>query len=325
MAEKLTKTPTPLELVDTVNDIIDDKLDKTGTAAAASTLTGLTATVAELNYTDGVTSNIQTQLDNKLATSGTATKATQLATARTIDGVSFNGTTAITHYGTCSTAAATAAKTVSLTGFSLVTGARVLVKFTVTNTAANPTLNVNSTGAKAIMYRGSAISAGYLAANRVYEFVYDGTDYEFIGDYNTNTTYSNMTAATSSADGKAGLVPAPAAGEQASFLRGDGTWATPSSSGITLSSNVTVTGSTQSAITPSASGGTFYGTSSGAKTLVVPATSTGVSAGTYTLQNIIQNLVTKSHSHSSKSLTYMTGSTANCSNYNCNCNCSSDS
>lgn len=43
----------------------------------------------------------------------------------------------------------------------------------------------------------------------------------------TNTTYENMTAATSSAAGKAGLVPAPAAGKQGSFLRGDGTWATP--------------------------------------------------------------------------------------------------
>lgn len=43
----------------------------------------------------------------------------------------------------------------------------------------------------------------------------------------TDTTYSNMTAATASAAGKAGLVPAPAAGKQASFLRGDGTWATP--------------------------------------------------------------------------------------------------
>lgn len=43
----------------------------------------------------------------------------------------------------------------------------------------------------------------------------------------TNTTYSNMTAATASAAGKAGLVPAPAAGKQASFLRGDGTWAVP--------------------------------------------------------------------------------------------------
>lgn len=81
-------------------------------------------------------------------------------------------------YGTCSTAAATAAKTVAVQDgkFSLETGARVAIKFTVTNTAASPTLNVSGTGAKAIMYRGSAISAGYLAAKRVYEFIYDGTN-----------------------------------------------------------------------------------------------------------------------------------------------------
>ncbi len=42
-----------------------------------------------------------------------------------------------------------------------------------------------------------------------------------------NTTYSNMTAATASTAGKAGLVPAPAVGKQASFLRGDGTWQVP--------------------------------------------------------------------------------------------------
>lgn len=42
-----------------------------------------------------------------------------------------------------------------------------------------------------------------------------------------NTTYSNMTAATANAAGKAGLVPAPAAGKQTSFLRGDGTWVVP--------------------------------------------------------------------------------------------------
>lgn len=42
-----------------------------------------------------------------------------------------------------------------------------------------------------------------------------------------NTTYSNMTGATSSAAGKAGLVPAPASGAQGKFLRGDGTWQTP--------------------------------------------------------------------------------------------------
>ena len=133
-----------------------------------------------------------------ITTSATTAKAKQLETSRKIDGVNFNGTADITHYGTCSTAAATAAKTVTVTGFNLVTGARVTIKFTVTNTAANPTLNVNGTGAKAIKYRGSAINTGYLAANRVYEFVYDGTDYLFMGDINTdsNTTYKSGTGIT---------------------------------------------------------------------------------------------------------------------------------
>lgn len=44
----------------------------------------------------------------------------------------------------------------------------------------------------------------------------------------TDTTYSNMTGATASAAGKAGLVPAPAAGSQAaSFLKASGGWTSP--------------------------------------------------------------------------------------------------
>lgn len=129
----------------------------------------------------------QTVSIGKPATAGTADKADKLSTARAIDGVNFNGESAITHYGECSTAAATAEKAVSLSNFTLVKGAKVAIKFTVTNSAANPTLNINGTGAKAIMYRGSAIKASYLATNRVYEFVYDGTDYELVGDINTDT------------------------------------------------------------------------------------------------------------------------------------------
>lgn len=127
-------------------------------------------------------------------------EASKLTTSKSINGMSFNGVANVANYGTCSTAAATAAKTVACDNFALVTGAEITVKFTVTNTAANPTLNVNGTGAKAIYYRGSAISAGYLAANRTYTFRYNGTQYDLVGDLDTNTTYS---AATSS---KLGLV-----------------------------------------------------------------------------------------------------------------------
>ena len=129
-----------------------------------------------------------------LIAAGNAQTATRLATKRTIGGVAFDGSANIHHYATCSTAAATAAKTVALSGFALATGARVLVKFTVTNSAANPTLDVNGTGAKPIQYRGAAIAAGTLAANRTYEFVYTGAQYELVGDVDTNTTYPLATA-----------------------------------------------------------------------------------------------------------------------------------
>ena len=86
------------------------------------------------------------------------------------------------NYGTCSTAAGTAAKVVALSGFVLATGAEITVKFSATNTAANPTLNVNSTGAKGIRYKNAAVPSGYIVANKTYRFVYDGTYWQIVGD-----------------------------------------------------------------------------------------------------------------------------------------------
>lgn len=129
-------------------------------------------------------------------------------------------------YAVCSTAAGTAAKTATISGFKLFTGAVAYIKFSVKNTAANPTLNISGTGAKAIQYQGAAISSSYLNANRTYAFVYDGSVYQLIGDINTDTKYSVFTGATTSAAGKTGLVPAPAAGYNNRFLRGDGAWST---------------------------------------------------------------------------------------------------
>ena len=40
-----------------------------------------------------------------------------------------------------------------------------------------------------------------------------------------------MTGASANAAGTSGMVPAPGAGKQGAFLRGDGTWAQPSMSG----------------------------------------------------------------------------------------------
>ena len=106
----------------------------------------------------------------------------KLLTARTIDGISFDGGGDLSRYALCSTAGATVAKTVTVSNFLLKVGAVVVVKFANTNTAASPTLNVSGTGAKGIFFGGAAIGAGAVIAGRTYTLVYDGVGWELVGD-----------------------------------------------------------------------------------------------------------------------------------------------
>ena len=127
-------------------------------------------------------------------------------------------------YGTTSNS--TTAMTVSIPGVTeYYTGLTLILKMGA-QAASGCTLNVNSLGAKAMKYGANSVGT-YFTSGATYLFVYDGTDFKAIHSYNSNTTYSNMTGATTSAPGAKGLVPAPAAGENDEFLRGDGTWATP--------------------------------------------------------------------------------------------------
>lgn len=95
----------------------------------------------------------------------------------------------------------------------------------------------------------------------------------------TNTTYSNMTAATSSAAGKAGLVPAPAAGKQASFLRGDGTWVVPTNTTYSNMTAATSSAAGKAGLVPAPAAGKQASFLRGDGTWVVP-TNTTYSAAT---------------------------------------------
>lgn len=137
-------------------------------------------------------------VDNTADASKSVASAGKLTSAANIDGVDFDGSADVVRYGVCSTAAGTAAKDVTLEGstpFKLVTGASVFVKFSSANTAAvaSLTLNVNGTGAKAIKRNGTTnmASAGNLGAGMVCQFVYDGTNWLWVGHVNTDTTYTN--------------------------------------------------------------------------------------------------------------------------------------
>ena len=84
--------------------------------------------------------------------------------------------------GTCDTAVGTAAKVVTLSGYNLVQFGYVRIKFTNGNSAANPTLNINSKGAKAIYYNGAACPAYMIKAQEEVLLQYNGTQYDIIPD-----------------------------------------------------------------------------------------------------------------------------------------------
>lgn len=88
---------------------------------------------------------------------------------------------------------------------------------------ANKYVHPSYTAQKSGLYKVTVDAAGHVSATTAVA----KADITALGIPAQDTTYSNMTAATASAAGKAGLVPAPAAGKQASFLRGDGSWVVP--------------------------------------------------------------------------------------------------
>lgn len=155
--------------------------------------------------------NIKTVNNTSLLGSGNVAVQPTLVSGtniKTINGTSLLGSGdipissggGVIHYGECSTGASTAAKTVSISSFTasdLVAGAMVLVKFTSTNSASSPTLNVSGTGAKAIRRYGTTAASTSAAsswnAGAILCLIYDGTAWYIEGWL--NTTYSAMTDA----------------------------------------------------------------------------------------------------------------------------------
>lgn len=173
--------------------------------------TGLELNGTEFDHSNSVTavtsaSFVKVKYDAQGHITGSSAVAKSDITALGIPGSDTNNRRAF--YGTCATAAATAAKVVTLsntTGWELVAGTIVGVKFTYTNTAQNPTLNVNSTGAKSIWYGQAVLTTGNLNkagyANRVEYYMYDGTNWVWINwGVDDNSTYYLQTYATRQTD-----------------------------------------------------------------------------------------------------------------------------
>lgn len=113
---------------------------------------------------------------------------------------------ASTAFGTCNTTAGVQEKTVNIPGFALQEGVTIHVRFVNVNSATNPTLNVNGTGALEMRQYDSQVmgqtaeTTGW-QAGAVVSFTYikigdNGYWYRDQG-YNTNTTYTIKNTYTS--------------------------------------------------------------------------------------------------------------------------------
>ena len=83
-------------------------------------------------------------------------------------------------YGTCSTAATTAAKVVAITDFILLKNGLVTVFFNNAVNVVSATLNVNNTGAKPIYVNGAALQPGVIRPRTTVMLQYDGTNYNVV-------------------------------------------------------------------------------------------------------------------------------------------------
>lgn len=146
--------------------------------------------------------------------------ALTLTNSRSINGVLFNGSSNVINYASCTTPSTTAAKAVNVPNFKLITGATISVKFENTVSADNPTLNVTGSGNKPIFYHGSAITANKLLAKTVYTFVYDGTNWNVVGDLTTTMTDNKTTQIITNNDAQYPLVFASEANQANTVTNG---------------------------------------------------------------------------------------------------------
>ena len=124
-------------------------------------------------------------------------------------------------YGTCDTAAGTAAKAVALASgtLSLKAGATVAVRFRYANTASSPTLNIAGTGAKAMYIQG--VRDVYWTDGATVTFTYDGANWRVASEpvYAPTATIGNAAGFNVYVDGTS--VQVRRGSEELAIFKGD--------------------------------------------------------------------------------------------------------
>lgn len=178
---------------------------------------------------------------------------------------------------------------------------------TLYNKYTHPSYTAKAAG----LYKVTVDATGHVSATAAVA----KADITALGIPASNTTYAAMKAATSSAAGAAGLVPAPAAGAQTKFLRGDGTWQTPTNTTYAAMTAATSSAAGKAGLVPAPAAGaqakflrgdgtwqtpTYSGVVSvanggtGAKTLTSGAALIGAGTNAVTTRTIRNNTATSS-------------------------------
>ena len=172
-------------------------------------------TVIEFASTGDVFARVSNRTVTFPNTQSSALTGTSIAVDRYMI-TNANSARSLSEAVTCSTAGGTSAKTVDLSGFVLVKGAKLIVNLQTANTVASAlTLNVNGTGAKTIRWNGSVTSSSaYAMTAGYYNCYYDGTYWNMDSTYEarnargagwadgaTQADYSRGTAYCSTASG----------------------------------------------------------------------------------------------------------------------------
>ena len=169
LVTKLTDLPTNAELNQRISTAITTALGqyytKTEIDTALATInTAIGQKASQADLTAEVTRAQQAEQDLQ---TGKQAVITDLASIAIGSGISSDDTY-------------TAARTVAIPNFILLTGATVKVLFTTPVNAEDATLNVNSTGAKPLYILGQQLPAGVIKAQTYAEVVYNGTSWNIV-------------------------------------------------------------------------------------------------------------------------------------------------
>lgn len=178
------------DMLKTDYDSNDD--GKVNSADIADTLQGLTASINELNYSDGLTGAIQSQLNNKAALVHNHDSAYAAKSLETTVNTHLSDYVRQPGAGTTTGSANIYSLTLSPIPAAYVDGMGIVTKIHVDSTAAS-TINVNGLGAKPLK-KANGNDVTNLKSGGIYTFRYNATAGNFILQ-GEGGEYGNVTAA----------------------------------------------------------------------------------------------------------------------------------